>query len=124
VSKAEVDAIKARFRDIAARPIAKVAEARARKKRRVTVALDKAKRKATTIMDTDEMGARAKMQAVAKAYRAADAKKAGYSVVVASKGGKTKGKKGGGATRVVDPRLKKDKRAAQRRDKKSRGSKR
>jgi AdoMet-dependent rRNA methyltransferase SPB1 len=43
ITKAEVDAIKARFRDIAARPIAKVAEARARKKR----AKDKRKSKET-----------------------------------------------------------------------------
>ena len=75
------------------------------------------------------MRVRVRPQARARARQgqvhcAADAKKAGYSVVVASKGGKTKGKKGSGATRVVDPRLKKDKRATQRRDKKARGSNR
>jgi hypothetical protein len=84
VTRAEIDAIKARFRDIAARPIAKVAEARARKKRRVTVALDKAKRTAAAVLDADadQMGARSKIKAVAKAYKAAEAKKKGYSVVV------------------------------------------
>jgi AdoMet-dependent rRNA methyltransferase SPB1 len=82
----------------------------------MTVALEKAKRKATSIVETEEMGARAKASAVAKAYRAVEGKKQGYSVVVSGKNGATKGKKSGkkGRTKVVDPRLKKDTRAAKR----------
>ena len=108
ITKAQVEAIKARFRDIAARPIHKVAEARARKKRRLGVAMDKAKKTASNIMETEEMGARAKAKAVAKAYRQAEAKKVGAKYVVSGANGSKRGPKGaaakrGGKTRLVDP---------------------
>jgi len=129
VSKAEMDAIKARFRDIAARPIAKVVEARARKKRRIGVAMEKAKKTATGIMESEEMGGRAKAKAVAKAYRQAEAKKVGSKYVVSGASGKKTGPKGaagkrGGKTKVVDPRLKKDKRAIKRKEKSKKGGRR
>jgi hypothetical protein len=128
-SKAEMDAIKARFRDIAARPIAKVVEARARKKRRIGVAMEKAKKTATGIMESEEMGGRAKAKAVAKAYRQAEAKKVGSKYVVSGASGKKTGPKGaagkrGGKTKVVDPRLKKDKRAIKRKEKSKKGGRR
>jgi hypothetical protein len=109
ITKAQVEAIKAHHRDIAARPIHKVAEARARKKRRLSVAMDKAKKTASTIMETEEMGARAKAKAVAKAYRQAEAKKVGAKYVVSGANGSKRGPKGaaakrGGKTRLVDPR--------------------
>lgn len=46
VSRDEVERIKAQFKDIAARPIHKVAEARARKKRRSVKAMETAKARA------------------------------------------------------------------------------
>jgi AdoMet-dependent rRNA methyltransferase SPB1 len=117
ISRSEIDSIKARFRDIAARPIKKVAEARARKKRKITTQLEKAKRQAMNILadENEEMGARSKMKAIAKAYRSAEIKKPGSVYVVAgSKGSKGKGK---GKVKFVDRLMKKERKATKRRDK-------
>jgi AdoMet-dependent rRNA methyltransferase SPB1 len=51
VTKEMVDAIKARYKDLAAKPTHKVAEARARKKRRLVQKIDTIKRKASAIAD-------------------------------------------------------------------------
>ena len=51
VTKEMVDAIKARYKDLAAKPTHKVAEARARKKRRLVQKIDGIKRKASAIAD-------------------------------------------------------------------------
>jgi AdoMet-dependent rRNA methyltransferase SPB1 len=56
ISRAEVEEVKARFRDIAARPIAKVAEARARKKRRLLTRMERVKKQAQSILESEEMG--------------------------------------------------------------------
>lgn len=117
ISKDEVEAIKTRFRDIAARPIHKVAEARARKKRKLVASLDKAKRQAATIVEDEELGAKSKMKAIAKAYRQAEVKRPNSVYVVAGGKGGKKGK--GGKVKMVDPRMKKEKKAAKRAAKKS-----
>jgi AdoMet-dependent rRNA methyltransferase SPB1 len=117
ISRSEIDSIKARFRDIAARPIKKVAEARARKKRKLTTQLEKAKRQAMNILadENEEMGARSKMKAIAKAYRSAEIKKPGSVYVVAgSKGGRGKGK---GKVKFVDRLMKKERKATKRKEK-------
>jgi AdoMet-dependent rRNA methyltransferase SPB1 len=51
VSREEILRIKDRFREISARPIAKVAEARARKKRRLVTKLQSAKKKVRAVCD-------------------------------------------------------------------------
>jgi AdoMet-dependent rRNA methyltransferase SPB1 len=51
VTKEMVDAIKARYKDLAAKPTHKVAEARARKKRRLVQKIDGIKRKASAIAE-------------------------------------------------------------------------
>ena len=95
-----------------------VAEARARKKRRLVGQLDKAKRQAATILsdENEEMGARAKMRAIAKAYRAADVKRPGSVYVVAGKGSKGSAGKGK-RVKFVDRLQKKEKRADKKRAK-------
>ena len=115
ITRAEVEAIKARFRDIASRPIHKVAEARARKKRRIVNNLEKAKRKAATLLseDNEDMSGRSKMKAIAKAYRSAEVKRPGSVYVVAGKG--STGSKGKGKrVKFVDRLLKKETRAKKR----------
>lgn len=69
VDKDVVDRIRSQFRDIAARPIKKVAEARARKKMRMAKKLDKVKQAAETIMDSTEVSDKSKSKALERAYR-------------------------------------------------------
>jgi AdoMet-dependent rRNA methyltransferase SPB1 len=69
VDKDVVDRIRAQFRDIAARPIKKVAEARARKKMRMAKKLDKVKQAAESIMDSTEVSDKSKSKALERAYR-------------------------------------------------------
>jgi AdoMet-dependent rRNA methyltransferase SPB1 len=121
ITREEVDRIKSRFREISARPIHKVADARARKRRRLEASLDKAKRKAAGILEAEEYADsdRSKMKAIAKLYRGAEVKRPDSVYMVANKGGGAKagskgGAKKGGRTKLVDPRLKKDARAAKR----------
>ena len=63
--------IKLQFRDIAARPIARVAEARARKRRRVETKVAAAKKKAENIMESEELGGASKAKSVASLFRKA-----------------------------------------------------
>jgi AdoMet-dependent rRNA methyltransferase SPB1 len=121
ITREEVNEIKAKFRDIAARPIHKVAEARARKKRRLTVSMDKAKAKAASIVEDDELGGRSKAKAIAKAYAKTELKRPSRTYVVAGKGGSSGGKKSGGKVKFVDRKMKKEKRAAKRLNKKKTG---
>jgi hypothetical protein len=65
--------------------------------------------------ENEEMGARSKMKAIAKAYRSAEIKKPGSVYVVAgSKGGRGKGK---GKVKFVDRLMKKERKATKRREK-------
>eukprot|EP00753_Platysulcus_tardus_P012291 PLAT3352.5.p1 GENE.PLAT3352.5~~PLAT3352.5.p1 ORF type:complete len:997 (+),score=577.45 PLAT3352.5:55-2991(+) len=79
--------IKARFKSLDERPIAKVAEARARRKRRVQRALAKARKRAETIADSAEMTEAAKMRAIQKLMRKAEVKRPDKTYVVNKKGG-------------------------------------
>lgn len=113
VSKADVEQIKARFRDIAARPIHKVMEARARKKHRSTAKLAKARRAAEAIAADETMGHTEKMKAMARTYRGTQKEKREKVYVVASKGGNSSlavrgARKRGAAVKQVDSRLRAD----------------
>lgn len=127
ITKEEVNAIKERFRDIVARPIHKVAEARARKRRRVEQRMETAKKKATVIAAQEDMGEREKARAIQKAYKRAELKRPS-AVKVISRAGKrvaqTGKKKGGGGVKFVDARLRSDTRAMDRAKAKKMGSKR
>lgn len=102
--------LQAQFREINARPVKKVAEAKARKKRRVLKKLEQARQKATAIADQEDISNKSKQKSMERVYKKALAtpKKGKIDVVVAKKG---VGAKGGKGRIVVDRRLRKDSRA-------------
>uniref|UniRef100_A0A182QG62 Putative rRNA methyltransferase n=1 Tax=Anopheles farauti TaxID=69004 RepID=A0A182QG62_9DIPT len=98
------------------RTIKKVMEAKARKKRHATKRLEKIKKKAETIMESVDNTNQEKIRLLKKLYKKADAKKKDVTYVVAKKTGvsgkKVRRPKGvEGRFKVVDPRMKKDRRA-------------
>ena len=98
---------------LSVRPIAKVAEARARKNKKAKLKLAAAKKKAQAVANSSEMSEAMKLKAISKALRSEDGKSSGKKYVVAKKG---RGAGAGGmkGTKVVDKRLKSDKRAMDR----------
>lgn len=90
LSKDELQAEKDRLKAIDARPIKKIAEAKARKRKRMGARLEKARAKATVIASQEDLPSTAKLREIEKLY--AQAKSNGYK----QKGGK---KKGGGRDR-------------------------
>lgn len=119
--------MKLRFQSLAAKPIKKVAEARARKRTRAEHRLKAAKKKAEAVSNDPDMSAGRKLKEVEKAMaRAAKPKRPDKVYVVASKtkAGSRKSTVANKATtkgsRVVsvDARMKKDKRATKSRAKK------
>lgn len=112
-------ALRDRQRALDARPIKKVAEAKARKKMKAATALQRAKRKADGVMETEDLNDGEKARAVGKLLRraAAGVKPKERKVVVArsaNKGikGRPKGVKG--RYKMVDPRMRKEVRALKR----------
>ncbi|KAJ1688315.1 hypothetical protein LUZ63_019705 [Rhynchospora breviuscula] len=108
VTKEEVEAMKAQFREIDARPSKKVAEAKARKKRVALKQLEKARKKADAIADQTDISEHSKRKMIDRLYKKAAPKKPQKEYVVAKKGVRMKVGKG---KVLVDPRMKKDKRA-------------
>jgi AdoMet-dependent rRNA methyltransferase SPB1 len=111
VPAALLEKMKEKMLALSTKPIAKVAEARARKNRNATSKLAAAKKKAQLVANSSEMSESMKLKSISKALRGADNKRPGKTYVVAKKGGGTKGGKG---MKVVDKRLKNDKRALER----------
>jgi len=116
-------AIKAKLRALNARPIKKIAEAKARKKMKAVRKLNKLQKKADVINETSDMTEQEKAQSIAKIMGKAKKgdKKRSVKVVVAH--GKNKGISGRprgvkGRYKMVDPRMKKEKRAMKRLGKK------
>ncbi|OEL34192.1 putative rRNA methyltransferase [Dichanthelium oligosanthes] len=109
VTREEVAAMRAQFREIDARPSKKVAEAKARKKRVAMKILDKARQKADAIADQNDINERSKRKMIDQIYRKAVPKKPQKEYVVAKKGVQVRTGKG---KVLVDPRMKKDKRAS------------
>ncbi|XP_062232175.1 uncharacterized protein LOC133929437 [Phragmites australis] len=109
VTREEVAAMKAMFKEIDARPAKKVAEAKARKKRVVMRNLDKARQKADAIADQSDINEQSKRKMIDRIYRKAIPKKPQKEYVVAKKGVQVRAGKG---KVLVDPRMKKDKRAS------------
>ncbi|OCF45459.1 AdoMet-dependent rRNA methyltransferase SPB1 [Kwoniella heveanensis CBS 569] len=120
ITKEAVDALKARQRALDARPIKKVAEAKARKKMKAVTRMEKAKKKADGVMESEEMGdgekARQVRRMLAKAAKGKE--KAKEKKIVVAKGvnrgvkGRPKGVKG--KYKIVDSRMKKEVRALKR----------
>eukprot|EP00743_Colponemidia_sp_Colp-15_P003317 GILK01003584.1.p1 GENE.GILK01003584.1~~GILK01003584.1.p1 ORF type:complete len:864 (-),score=235.74 GILK01003584.1:133-2724(-) len=131
VTKEMVAEMKQKFNEINSRPSKKVMEAKARKKMKTIKKLEKIKQKAKTIVDSTEMTEGTKARAVEKLYKKEmrEEKKEKTYVVARSLSG---GKAGVGAAKkagrrnikLVDPRLKKDARAAKRKEQKSKKRKR
>jgi AdoMet-dependent rRNA methyltransferase SPB1 len=109
VTREEIAAMKAMFKEIDARPAKKVAEAKARKKRVAMRKLDKARHKADAIADQNDINERSKRKMIDQVYRKAMPKKPQKEYVVAKKGVQVRTGKG---KVLVDRRMKKDKRAS------------
>ncbi|KAL6053823.1 pre-rRNA processing protein ftsj3 [Balamuthia mandrillaris] len=130
VTKAEIEEMKERFKAIDARPIKKVAEAKARKKRKVIKKLEKVQNQATKIASQGELSERDKIRAIQRLYKQVGKPKKVETVYIVRKKGQ--GQKGptagkGAKVKIVDKRLKADKRgqlAAERRKGKKGGKRR
>ncbi|XP_010433595.1 PREDICTED: putative rRNA methyltransferase [Camelina sativa] len=106
VTKEEVNAMKAQFKEINARPAKKVVEAKARKKRAAQKRLEKVRKKANTISDTSDISDRSKDKMIDKLYKkAAEPRKPRKELVVSKKG---VGVKVGKGQKRVDRRMKSD----------------
>uniref|UniRef100_A0A1J3DHF9 Putative rRNA methyltransferase n=1 Tax=Noccaea caerulescens TaxID=107243 RepID=A0A1J3DHF9_NOCCA len=106
ITKEEVNAMKAQFKEINARPAKKVAEAKARKKRAAQKRLEKVRKKANTISDTADIADRSKDKMIDKLYKkAAEPRKPRKELVVSKKG---VGVKVGKGQKRVDRRMKSD----------------
>ena len=106
VTAAEVAAEKAALRALDARPIKKVAEARARKKRKLAVRMDQARSQANAIADQEDVPLASRMRQIERVYAKSRRGKGGPT----GKGGKGgKDAKGSSKSRL-DPRMRKDQR--------------
>lgn len=116
--------MKEKMMALATKPIQKVAEARARKNKRAQAKLAIAKKKAEAVANSSEMSDAMKLKAISKALRGQESKsRPGKTYVVAKKGGRTatsgaSAKNNGKGVKLVDKRMKSDKRAMERVDKK------
>lgn len=126
VTKEMVEEYKQKWREINARPVRRVAEAKARKKRRMLKKMEQAKKKAEAVVNTVDISEREKMAQLKSIYKKAGVgkEKRDVTYLVAKKGvGRRVRRPAGvkGTFRVVDGRLKKDTRAAQRKEQRGRG---
>ncbi|KAM6042241.1 pre-rRNA 2'-O-ribose RNA methyltransferase FTSJ3 [Chlamydotis macqueenii] len=123
VDRQTVEAYRQRWREINARPIKKVAEAKARKKRRMLKKMEQMKKKAEAVVSTVDISEREKVAQLRRIYKKAGLAKEKRQVtyLVAKKGvGRRVRRPPGvkGQFKVVDSRLKKDVRAQKRKEQK------
>jgi len=126
ITKADVIEMKRRYQEINARPIKKVAEAVARKKRRSTLKVTKAKEKANAIAHDESLTPGQKISQVNKIMKKANQKQGKEKVYVVGKkssGGTNKKRKhvSHARVRLVDKRMKKEARAHVRAEKAGQG---
>ncbi|XP_022947772.1 adoMet-dependent rRNA methyltransferase spb1-like [Cucurbita moschata] len=105
ITKEEVAAMKAQFKEIDARPAKKVAEAKARKKRVAMKKLEKVRKKANSISDQADISDRSKRKMIDQLYKKAVPERPKKEFVVAKKGVQVRVGKG---KVLVDRRMKKD----------------
>jgi len=117
IPQALIDKMKQEQIALSTKPIAKVAEARARKNKRQKAKMLVAKKKAAAVANDSEMSESMKLRAISKALRSSENanSRPSKTYVVASKGVQTRGKKG---IKLVDKRQKNDKRSMERATKK------
>lgn len=120
IPPALMERMKEKFRSLATKPIAKVAEARARKDRNARSKMAAAKKKAETVANSSEMSEATKLKAISRAMRGHDSSRPSKTYVVSKKGGGTKGGKG---VKLVDKRMRSDKRGQAHADKKKKSGK-
>ncbi|KAM6115005.1 pre-rRNA 2'-O-ribose RNA methyltransferase FTSJ3 [Phoenicopterus ruber ruber] len=123
VDRQTVEAYRQRWREINARPIKKVAEAKARKKRRMLKKMEQMKKKAEAVVSTVDISEREKMAQLRRIYKKAGLAKEKRQVtyLVAKKGVGPRVRRPPGVKgqfKVVDSRLKKDVRAQKRKEQK------
>uniref|UniRef100_A0A8D2NHI3 pre-rRNA processing protein FTSJ3 n=1 Tax=Zosterops lateralis melanops TaxID=1220523 RepID=A0A8D2NHI3_ZOSLA len=121
VDKQTVEAYRQRWKEINARPIKKVAEAKARKKRRMLKKLEQMKKKAEAVVSTVDISEREKVAQLRRIYKKAGLAKEKRQVtyLVAKKGVGPRVRRPPGVKgqfKVVDSRLKKDVRAQKRKE--------
>ncbi|KAK4147156.1 AdoMet-dependent rRNA methyltransferase spb1 [Dichotomopilus funicola] len=119
ITKEAALAIKEKLRAYNARPIKKVAEARARKKFKQAQKLEKLKKKADLLAGDEGMSEKEKATSIAKLMSAAGRKKRKAPVKVVKAQGLNRGLSGRpkgvkGRYKMVDPRMKKEMRALKR----------
>lgn len=116
ITKDMVEVYRSKLKEINSRPIKKIAEAKARKKKRALKKLEKARKKAEGITDLSDVTAQEKVHQIKQVYKKAGVlgkRKREVEYVVAKKGvGKRVKRPAGvkGQFKVVDPRMKKDNR--------------
>jgi len=109
---------KQRLREIDAKPIKKVMQAKARQKRRAMRKMEKVKKKVDAITSNDDMTQRERINQIRTVYKnATKSKKKEVKLVVGRKGLPTK-RPGKARYKMVDSRLKKDLKAKERRENK------
>lgn len=127
VTRAEVDYFKEQLKAINARPMKKLAEARARKREKATKAWEGLKNKAQLVVDNPDLGASEKLRAVQKLYAGKKGikEKKDKHYVLATKSGRTFSgeRKQGTRVKMVDRRMKKEIRREKDKAKKGKGSK-
>ena len=114
VPSALIDQIKGKFNLTGTKEIKKVAEARARKRKRAMNKLKAAKRQASLLADNTELSDKQKVKAISKAMRGSKSATPGKVIVVTKRtGGASSGTVGAGKGKLkfVDKRSKKDARA-------------
>lgn len=117
ITKEMVEVYRAKLKEINIRPIKKVAEAKARKKKRALKSLEKARKRAESISDAVDISSQEKAQQIKQIYKKAGTvgkrKRENVEYVVAKRGVGRRVKRPAGVKgrfKVVDPRMKKDNR--------------